>query len=148
MNPEMIDPQAFARMFKGKSDDQIYAALSALSTGSPNDLENLIDTVASSMVAAFDPGAAAGQCAIIQYDITTPEGPHSFQLVVENGTCTHTRDFYEKPRVYLALSLPNFLRLVAGELNGQQAYFSGALRVGGDFVLSMQLETWFTRPRA
>ena len=142
-----MDPQALKELIKGKSDDQIYAALSTLATGSPNDLENLIDAVASGMALAFDPSAAQDANAIIQYDITTPEGPHSFQLVIQNGACIHTRDCHEKPRVYLGLSLPNFLRLVVGELNGQAAYFSGALRLGGDFVFAMQVESLFKRPR-
>jgi putative sterol carrier protein len=142
-----MDPLEFAAVIKGNSDDQIYEALAALRTGLSNDVEGLIDDVASSMVAAFDPNSAAGQSAVIQYDITTPEGPFSFQLLVKDGTCTKTRDCNEKPRVYLSLSLPNFLRLVVGALNGQQAYFSGALKVGGDIVFAIQLENWFKRPR-
>jgi len=141
-----MEPVELAKLVNGKSDDQIYSALAASSTGAPHELEDLIDQVASGMAAAFDPSAATGQSAVIQYDITTPEGPHSFQLWVKDGTCTPTRDCDAKPRVYLSLSLPNLLRLVSGNLSGQAAYFSGALRMGGDFVLSMQLESWFKRP--
>ena len=142
-----MDSKEFAALIKGKSDDQIYDALAASSAGIPNELGSLIDDLASSMEAAFDPSSAAGQTAVIQYDITTPEGPYSFQLSVKDGTCTKTRDSDEKARVYLALSLPNFLRLVSGNLTGQQAYFSGALKVGGDVVLAIELENWFKRPR-
>ena len=141
-----MDPKEFAALIKGKSDDQIYDALAASSMSSPNELESLIDDLASSMVLAFDPSGAAGQTAVIQYDITTPAGPYSFQLLVNDGICTKTRDCDQTPRVYLALNLPNFLRLVSGNLNGQQAYFSRALKVGGDVVFAIQLEQWFKRP--
>lgn len=141
-----MDPGELIELVKGKTDEQIYSALAASSTGARYEIENLIDEVASGMAAAFDESAAEGQSAVIQYDITTPEGPYGFQLLIEDGVCTHTRDRREKPRVYLMLSLPNLLRLVTGNLSGQEAYFSGLLRVGGDFVLSMQLESWFKRP--
>ena len=50
----------------------------------------------------------------------------------------------ERPAtVTLSLSLPNFLRLIAGELNGMQAFMSGALKLKGDMMLAQTMQTWF-----
>jgi putative sterol carrier protein len=54
----------------------------------------------------------------------------------------------ESPRVTLALNLPDFLRMMTGELNGMQAFTSGRLKISGDLMFSQALASWFKDPNA
>ena len=46
----------------------------------------------------------------------------------------------------LGLSLPDFLRLILGSLDGMQAFMSGKLKIGGDVMLAQVMQSWFDRP--
>ena len=50
----------------------------------------------------------------------------------------------QDPRVTLAFNLPNFLRMVTGELNGMQAFTTGKLKISGDMMFSQKLAAWFS----
>jgi len=98
------------------------------------------------MKEAFDPSKAAGQSAIIQYDLETPQGVVNYQLNVDNGTCTVEKSSDGEPRITLAMSMPNFVRLMAGELDGMTAFTSGQLKISGDMMFSQTMTSWFTQP--
>ena len=97
------------------------------------------------MGAAFVPEAAAGQSAIVQYDVTGPDGTHSYQLKVADGKCVVHKGAGEPARVTLTLALPDFLKLIGGKLDGMQAFMSGKLRIGGDMMFAQTMQSWFRR---
>ena len=136
-----ISPEAFKKLFAEKTDEEILA----LAKGNE---ETLLDGVFEGMKAAFDPNAAADQSAVIQYSIDSPAGEMNYQLNVEDGTCEVIKGAAENARVTLALSLPDFLRMMTGELNGMQAFTSGKLKISGDLMFSQVLSTWFKDPNA
>jgi hypothetical protein len=125
----------------GKSDEAICAFVA--SAGGP---DVLLDRVFAGMQAAFDPTRAGTQPAVSQYDVDTEEGIKRYQVKVVEGNCTVVKGTPEKPRVTLALSLPNFLRLVTGALNGMQAFMSGQVKVSGDVMLANAMLNWFVQP--
>jgi len=125
---------------KGKSDEEILA-------DAKGQEDVLLDGMFDGMKGAFDPTAASGQTAVIQYDITTSEGVKSYQIKVDQGVCTIIKQGAEKARVTLAINLPNFLRLMATELDGMQAYMTGKLKIAGDIMFSQNLSRWF-KPKA
>ena len=132
-------------LVKDKSDDEIYAAMDAQRTGDANEEENFVMEIVKGMVEAFDADKAAGQSATIQYDITHPKKSFSFQLRVKDGKCDGTEDTSETARVTLSLSFTDFLRLITGNLNGQQAFFSGKLKLAGDMMFAQTMESWFKK---
>jgi 2,4-dienoyl-CoA reductase-like NADH-dependent reductase (Old Yellow Enzyme family)/putative sterol carrier protein len=136
-----MSPEEFKQLFTAKTDEEILA----LAKGNE---ETLLDGVFDGMKAAFDPSQATGQSALIQYTIDSPAGEMSYQLNVENGVCELAKGPAENPRVTLALSLPDFLRMVTGELNGMQAFTSGKLKITGDLMFSQRLAAWFGGPNA
>jgi putative sterol carrier protein len=69
-------------------------------------------------------------------------------LNVEDGVCELAKGPAENPRVTLALSMPDFLRMITGELNGMQAFTSGKLKISGDLMFSQALASWFKGPDA
>jgi 2,4-dienoyl-CoA reductase-like NADH-dependent reductase (Old Yellow Enzyme family)/putative sterol carrier protein/thioredoxin reductase len=141
MTEATMSPEEFNQLFTGKTDEEI------LTTVKGNE-ETLLDGVFDSMKAAFDPSAASGQSAVIQYDIDSPAGEMNYQLNVEDGVCELAKGPAENPRVTLALSMPDFLRMITGELNGMQAFTSGKLKISGDLMFSQALASWFKGPDA
>jgi putative sterol carrier protein len=136
-----MSPEEFKQLVTAKTDEEI------LTTVKGNE-ETLLDGVFDGMKAAFDPSAAAGQSAEIQYVIDSPTGEMNYQLNVKNGVCELAKGKAENPRVTLALNLPDFLRMMTGELNGMLAFTSGKLKITGDVMFSQSLATWFKDPNA
>ena len=136
-----MSPEEFKQLFSAKSDDDILAMVKG-------NEEALLDGMFDGMQAAFDSTAAAGQSAVIQYAIDSPAGEMNYQLIVEDATCEVAKGAAENARVTLAISLPDFLRMMTGELNGMQAFTSGKLKISGDLMFSQVLSSWFKDPNA
>jgi putative sterol carrier protein len=62
---------------------------------------------------------------------------------VGDGKCVLTKGAPEPARVTLTLALPNFLKLIAGKLNGQMAFMTGKLKMKGDLSIAMAMQSWF-----
>jgi putative sterol carrier protein len=141
MSDEEMSPEEFNQLVAGKTDEEILTATSG-------NEEPILDGVFDSMKSFFDPSKAAGQKAVIQYAIDSPAGEMHYHLSVEGGACDVVKGKAEAPRVTLAISLPNFLRMMIGELNGMQAFTTGKLKLSGDVMFSQVLGTWFKNPDA
>lgn len=133
------DQAGLAALIEGKSDEEINAVLSAAGP------ETVVDQVMDAMQTRFQPDAAAGQSAIIQWDIAGPDGTISRQVRVADGACTVAKDTNEAARVTLALSQPDFLRFISGQLDGMQAFMSGKLKISGDLMFAQTMQTWFAQ---
>lgn len=137
----------FTELIKGKSDDELFAALRAEGEkqGISASPEDFAKQIVDGMVEAFDPEKAAGQSAVVQYDLSSPEGDFSFQIIVKDGKCSASQETNETPRVTLALSFANFLRLISGNLDGMQAFTSGQLKLSGDMMFTQTMQSWFNQ---
>ncbi len=128
---------ALAELVEGHSDDEITKAAEELG------IDTLLDQVFAGMEQAFRPEKAAGQNAVVQWDVNAPEGTRSRTVRIADGTCTVEPGAAESPRLTLTLELPDFLRFVAGQLDGMQAFMSGKLKLGGDIMLAQTMQAWF-----
>jgi putative sterol carrier protein len=126
------------------SDEQLAEATRRQEGGA----DRVLDQVFEGMRQAFDPAKAAGQAAVVQYEIAAPDGPRSYVMRIAGGQCRIERGAAADPRVTLKLGLADFLRLVAGRLNGMQAFMSGKLKVSGDLFFAQTYQAWFNRPSA
>lgn len=131
--------EQLAKMIEGRSDEEIIKGVEE------QGVDTVLGNTAQGMAAAFIPEKAPNVSAVIQYDIAAPDGPHSFQLKVGEGRCEAASGTPDTPRVTISLALPDFLRLIAGKLNGQQAFMSGKLKLKGDMAIAMQMQNWFPR---
>jgi putative sterol carrier protein len=138
MTEQRMTPQEFKEMVKGRSDEELLG-------GAKGNEDALLDGIFAGMEAAFDPSKAAGQTAEIQYEIDTPAGVRKYRIGVDKGTCTIERGSANKPRVTVGVNLPNFIRLITGELDGTQAFMARKLRIAGDIMFSQNLNNWFKR---
>jgi hypothetical protein len=136
----MIDEKAqqrraeLAALIEGRSDEEISKGIEA------QGIDAVLATAFEGMAAAFQP---VNQNTVIQYDVTAPDGTRSYQLTVASGTCTLAKGAPVAAKVTLTLSLPNFIRLIAGKLNGQLAFMTGKLKLSGDMGVAMVMQTWF-----
>jgi putative sterol carrier protein len=127
-----------AAMIEGKSDDEINAGVGEQGT------EKVLGQIFEYMAGRFQPDRAGNQSAVIGWDITGPEGTHSWQLKVADGACTATSGNAEPARVTLGMTLPDFLRFLTGQLDGMQAFMAGKLKLSGDMMFAQSMQSWFT----
>ena len=134
------DPAAaLVELVAGKSDDELNQLATDLG------VETLLGQIFAGMQQAFVPDKAVGVDATVQWDITAADGVHSWHVAVSEGACAVGPGPADAPRVTLGQSLPDFLRFIAGELDGMQAFMSGKLRLSGDLMFAQTMQGWFAR---
>jgi putative sterol carrier protein len=131
------NPEALAQLLDGRSDEEINEFVAA--TGADTVLGQVFDA----MKERFAADKAAGQSAVVQWDIVAPDGTKIYQFKVDDGAASWSEGAGDTPRVTLTFGLPDFLRFVAGQLDGMQAFMSGKLRLAGDMMFATTLQTWF-----
>jgi putative sterol carrier protein len=131
--------EELAEMIEGKSDDEINAGVAERGT------EKVLGQIFEYMAGRFQPDRAGNQSAVIGWDITSPEGTHSYQLKVADGSCTVAQGNAEPARVTLGMALPDFLRFLTGKLDGMQAFMTGKLKLSGDMMFAQSMQAWFAQ---
>ena len=131
------DQEALGALVEGKTDEEINQFLGE--TG----VTQVLDQIFNAMKERFQPDKAAGQTAVVQWDISTPDGTETYQFKVDNGTCDVVKGGTDTARVTLGLSLPDFIRFIAGKLDGMQAFMSGRLKLSGDMMFAQTMQAWF-----
>lgn len=135
----MAQVSEICQILRGRSDDEILQWVHSVG-GSDATLEQAFWGIKE----AFQSERAAGQTALIRWDIATPEGDTvSYELEVADGECTLSRGSFGEARVVLALELADFLRLVTGCLDATEAYRDGKLSITGDMAVAGVLPEWF-----
>lgn len=137
------DRAALKSLLDGRSDDEINQLVSALG------IDNLFAMVIPAITQRLDADKAAGQSAVVQFDVKDAGGEtHSFHITVEGGSCSGEQGPAASPRLTLTFSMPSFLRFLAGLIDPMQAFMAGQLQVSGDMVFAMTFQTWFKLDRA
>ena len=136
---EQPDPAQLAEMIKGLSDEDLKAQIKQLGE------DEVLNQIFGRMPEAFLPEKAQGTTADIQYDIATDEGVKQWTVKVDNGTCTTTPGPSADPRITLQLAITDFVRLILGQAEGPQLFMGGKLRIQGDMMFGMQMQTYFDR---
>lgn len=131
------DPQAMlAEAVKGKSDEEVVQLLE--STGG---VEATLDMTFEGMTQALKPEAA--QDSVIGYTLTTGGDTYNYAVIIKDKTCTYEKREPTDARVTLGLSVPDYLRLISGNLDGMQAFMQGKLKLQGDMMFAQQIQTMF-----
>ena len=133
------DPQAqLAEGVKDKSDDEILGLLGGMGGTGP-----ALDAIFDGMAKALNPDAA--QDCIIGYEIAEAGKTHAFAVVIRDKAAAIERREPSDARVTLGLSVPDFLRLITGNLDGMQAFMQGKLKLKGDMMFAQQIQRMFSR---
>ena len=111
-------------------------------------VDGVLEKVFAGMAESFNPEKAAGQQAVVQYEVTAPDGSHEYAMRIADGRCEIDKGRAESPRVSLRIALADFLRLITGTANGMQLFMTGKLKVSGDLFFAQTYQSWFDRPQA
>jgi putative sterol carrier protein len=81
---------------------------------------------------------------VLQWDLSTPDGPQVFHLHATHAECTAAPcASMTPPNAALEASLATFLRIVAGHVNAMAALSRGELKVKGDCAVALRQQLWF-----
>lgn len=131
------DPRALLQeAVKGKSDDEVLELLSTM-----GGVEQTLDMTFEGMKDALKPEAA--QDCIIGYSLTEGGNTHNYAVIIKDKQCTYEKREPGDARVTLGMSVPDYLRLISGELDGMQAFMQGKLKLAGDMMFAQQIQTMF-----
>ena len=111
-------------------------------------VDGVLEKVFAGMAESFNAAKAAGQQAVVQYEIGAPDGTHEYAMRIADGRCEIDKGRAESPRVSLRIGLADFLRLITGAANGMQLFMTGKLKVSGDLFFAQTYQSWFDRPQA
>lgn len=132
--------QQLAEAVRSLNDEELLQVLASQEGGYRATLDQAFD----GMAAAYDPARASRE-AVFQWHVETPDGVESYTVRC-GDTCTVEHAKAESATVTLGLPLPDFLRLILGQLDGMQAFMSGKLKLTGDIMLAQAMQSWFDRP--
>ncbi|MBM4315111.1 MAG: SDR family NAD(P)-dependent oxidoreductase [Deltaproteobacteria bacterium] len=113
----------------------------ASGSGAPETFD--VKTVFARMPEAFRSEKAGGVQVVFQFSISGPGGGE-WAVAVNDGACKVEAGKAEKPTTTIKMADADFLQLIAGKLDGMQAYSSGKLKVEGDIMKSQLIGKLFT----
>jgi putative sterol carrier protein len=132
-------PDQLGALLDQVGDDDVVSVVS--STGPDEVLARIFD----GMVARFMPGRAGNRDVVVQWTIKVGDHTYPYRMALAEGRMTVEKGEAASPTVNLTMALPDLLRLVAGRVNGMNAFMSGKLKVEGDLMLANSIESWFER---
>ncbi|MFN8544571.1 MAG: SCP2 sterol-binding domain-containing protein [Candidatus Binatia bacterium] len=75
-------------------------------------------------------------------------GGGDYQFHVGSGQCEVVDGRHASPQMTLAMRSGDFVDMIMGRLNGQEAFSSGLLRLSGDMSVAMMMSELFTAPES
>lgn len=107
-----------------------------------------LGVVFGQMARRYDPAAAAGFGGALRFDLRREDGTkHVWSVMVSAGRARASAGPPTGPAVLVVkMSVADFARLAAGELDPGRALLSGALDLEGDFAVATRLGAMFGRP--
>ena len=142
-----IDASDFSALkgaVEAQSNEQLVSTIQQQDGG----VDGVLEKVFAGLSESFNPDKAAHQQAVVQYEISAPDGSHEYAMRIADGRCEIDRGRAESPRVTLRIGLADFLRLITGAANGMQLFMTGKLKVAGDLFFAQTYQSWFDRPQA
>lgn len=107
-----------------------------------SDTSTAVKQVFEAMPQNFNPDAAQGMDAVIQYDLSG-EGAAQYHATIKDGTCTIAEGTHDSPTMTLKMAAPDFVDMIQGKLDGMSAFMSGKLRIEGDMGIAMKMQNLF-----
>ena len=136
-----LTPEAFARIVRDATDEQLAAGLAG-------NRELILAEIFRQMPENLDAAAAKDVDAVVEWRIGgRGDGGHdAWQVTLRGGQATVERGSPAEPRVVFDIDAVDFVRLVAGTVEGPLLFMHGRLRVDGDLVLAVQMPQLFRLP--
>jgi putative sterol carrier protein len=138
----MIPPDQFAALIAQASDDQIAEGMQV-------NRALLLEEIFGRWPDQFDPARASGVNAVIEWQITNPEGGEDrWQIEIRDGACSVVRAGGADPDVTFRVGPVDFVKLVAGAESGPKLFVFGRLKISGNLMLAARVQSFFRQPQA
>jgi len=139
-----IDPKQFAQLIKTTPDTRIKEVM----TGDHRD--KILTAVFEQMESLFRPEKAGKTNAVIHWNVGyRPDGGFdTYEVVIDNGTCTVNKEPEHEPRVAMTLGAVEFLKIVSGNGNPVMMFMTGKVKAKGDLGLASNMTNFFDLPKA
>lgn len=134
---EATTPEDLASLIKGLSDEEISQGVSAAG------VDVVLGRIFSTMQSMFRPEQAEGQDGVVQWEVDDGGSTHVYHVTTGAGKCQVSAGPADAPKATLSFTLPNFVRFMAGEMNGIQAFMTGKVRISGDVMYAQRMESFF-----
>lgn len=121
---------------RGKSDDEILWFINVL--GKP---ATFIELIMAILPEELDPNKAK-DC-VIGFEISADDRVYNFRVQIEDGEVFTERRDPGKADATIAVSLPNFVRLITEEIGGVKAFMQGKLWVRGNPTFAYSIPQMF-----
>jgi predicted lipid carrier protein YhbT len=136
-DPQNLSPEQFIQLVKTADDAQIVEAIHSAGT------ERSLEQIFTGMVQSYKGG---NDDADIQWVVTDDGTEHRWVTAVHEGKAEARQGDAETPRVTLTTDLVSFVKMIAGVANGTSLFMSGKLKLSGDMMFAMKIESMFERP--
>lgn len=142
IDPQAIDPAEFARQVGQTPDEQLRAGMAS----EARDL--VLGGIFDAMCAHFDAEKAKDAEAVVHWRLGgRADGEKDvYEVVIESGVCTVTKEPQREPKVTFSLDAVDFLKLVTGNESGPSMFMFGKLRVSGDLMFAAGMQSLFRMP--
>jgi putative sterol carrier protein len=87
-----------------------------------------------------DPSKLGGIKAVFQFDITGAD-PGTYSVAIADGKATVSEGTSASSDIAITMASTDFADMVEGKLDGITAFMGGQLKVKGDPMLAMQLQS-------
>ncbi len=132
---ERAGEAALARMVRGRSDAQLHRLF---------DRGPGLPAIFRAMEAALVPERADGVEAEVQYELRARSGPRrSWVVSIRERRAVARRGTASDPALTMRASVPDFVRIAAGEVFAPRLLLEGRVELEGDYVLATRLEEIF-----
>lgn len=91
------------------------------------------------LTANVDSSKIAGMNSVFQFNLDSG----AYSVKIADNAVSVTEGPTEGANIELTMTDEDFLALLKGELNGQQAFLTGKLKIKGDMTLAMKLQSIF-----
>jgi alkanesulfonate monooxygenase SsuD/methylene tetrahydromethanopterin reductase-like flavin-dependent oxidoreductase (luciferase family) len=129
-----VTETAFTRLVRGRSDEQLHRLF---------DRGPGLAVIFKGMERAFVPERARGFEGEITYELRGRDGARTWTVQIGEGRAAVRRGSAPEPAVTLRASVPDFVRLAAGEAFAPKLLLEGGLVIEGDFALAGRLPEMF-----
>jgi putative sterol carrier protein len=87
-----------------------------------------------------NPAKLAGIKAVFQFDISGAD-PGIYSVGIADGKAVVSEGTYASPDITITMASNDFADMIGGKLDGMTAFMGGKLKVKGDMMLAMQLQS-------
>jgi len=138
-----IEPAQFAQLVKNTPSDQLQAVMQG------PDRSKILDAIFGRFPSLFRADRAGSTSAVVHWSVgdRADGGVDTYEVVIENGTCTISDSAAREPKLALSLGAVDFLNIVSGNGNPVMLFMTGKLKAKGDLGLAANIQNLFDLPK-